>query len=304
MPRFLESISPTPFRSRLNELCQQKPSVAVLSYLLGPERLLEWAHSVGIQSDSKLRACVPPVAPRRLRTLTAADQEELFLWTGIVDVAQFLAIYERWGPKSRGRKRRVLDFGSGAGRMTRFFGLMEEVEAYGVDVNPRLVKWCQKNLKNVQTVLSGLGPPMPFEPAMFDLVCALSIFTHLSADRAGKWIKDIARVIVPGGVLILTTHGYPALETIRTSATHQKMFGLDENETLALTARLRTEHFVHLPYKRWVTRRLANSGSDYGNTFLDDAYAAAHWNNDSFQILEHVPGGLRDWQDIVVLQRR
>ena len=303
MPSFLESISPAPFRERLAELCRKEPAIAVLSYMLGPDRILEWAHSVGVTKDRKLRRLVPPVAPLGLRNVTAAGDEEVFLWTGISDVAQFLAIYDRLAPKVTGRKRKVLDFGCGAGRMVRFVSLIEDIEDYALDVSSRHVEWCRKNLKGVHTVLNGTNPPMAYETGMFDLVYALSIFTHLPADSTARWIEDMARVLAPGGLLILTTHGYPALEIIRTSATHQKMFGVNETEVTALTAQMRAEHFVHLEYV-WFVRYLTDAGPRYGNTFIDETYVREHWNNAQFQVLEHVSGGLRGWQDLVVLQRR
>jgi hypothetical protein len=42
---------------------------------------------------------------------------------------------------------------------------------------------------------------------LFDLVYALSVFTHLDATGQGFWITELSRVLKPGGFLFITTHG-------------------------------------------------------------------------------------------------
>ena len=48
----------------------------------------------------------------------------------------------------------------------------------------------------------------------------------------------------------------------------------------------------------------ARAGSDYGNTFIHPSYVHTFWNNQNFEMVEHVPGGVRGWQDLTVLRRR
>jgi SAM-dependent methyltransferase len=301
--RFIDMISPPRLRERIIELCQSDPAVTVLSYMLDPDRLLEWAHSVAVVHDEVLQACVPPIPPLELRRITAAPDAEGFLWTGLVDLAQVFALHERFGSTQAGRGPRVLDFGCGCGRMTRYLNLIEGVEGHGLDVNPDLVAWCQQNLDRVHTVLDSERPPMPLPDQSFDLVYSLSIFTHLTEDRSRQWMQDIARVMVPGGVLILTIHGYQALEIIRGSSVHQGMFGLDERSTGDLVTRLEAERFVFMPYRPEVLE-IAKAGADYGNSFIDETYVSSNWNSAELDVLAHIPGGLRNWQDIVVLRRR
>jgi SAM-dependent methyltransferase len=300
---FVDLITPPRMRERIIELCQSDPAVTVLSYMLDPDRLLEWAHSIAVVHDELLQACVPPIPPLELRRITAAPDAEGFLWTGLTDLAQVFALHERFGSARTDRRPRVLDFGCGCGRMTRYLNLIESVEGYGLDVNPDLVSWCQQNLDRVHTVLDSERPPMPLPDQLFDLVYSLSIFTHLTQQRSQQWIDDIARIMAPGGVLIVTIHGYQALEIIRGSLVHQDMFGLDERSTRDLVTRLENERFVFTPYRAEVIE-VAKAGADYGNSFIDQTYVSSHWNTAELEVLEHIPGGLRNWQDIVVLRRR
>ncbi|HEV7750732.1 MAG TPA: class I SAM-dependent methyltransferase [Baekduia sp.] len=100
----------------------------------------------------------------------------------------------------------LLDFGIGCGRVARHWqGIPAEV--HGADYNESLVAWCQENLPHVQAVANRLEPPLPFPDARFDLVYALSVFTHLTDDQQRSWIKELGRVTRPGGHVLFTTHG-------------------------------------------------------------------------------------------------
>lgn len=301
MSSFLESVSPEPMRRRLATLYETDPVVTVTGYMLGQEKLLEWAHAV--PKDAELRAAISPIPPVKLRSLTAAPEEEVFLWTGLIDLANFFSIYDRLGQRPSGRPLSVLDFGCGCGRMTRYLNMMENTQAYGVDINPDLVAWCQKNLAKVRTTRNRQQPPMDCAPASIDIAYSLSIFTHLPEDRIQEWLTDVARVLRPGGVFIVTTHGIPALNIIRGSKVHQEMFKLDETGAAKLIERLPTEHFIHMAYG-WSLIDFAKTGSRYGNSFIDETYVRTHWNNACFDVIEFIPGGLRGWQDIVVLKRK
>jgi len=55
--------------------------------------------------------------------------------------------------------------------------------------------------------LNRLSPPLDFGSAEFDLVYAFSVFTHLTPDLQLEWIKELARILKPGGYVVLSTHG-------------------------------------------------------------------------------------------------
>jgi SAM-dependent methyltransferase len=297
---FMEAISPQPFSARLAAFGgADRTAAAEITSRVGRERLLEWAHSVALGSDAELRARVPPVPPLAFRRITAAPEEPTFLLTGLVDLAVFFDIYDRTASRQR-RKLRVLDFACGCGRLARYLQVMGGVEAYGVDVNPDLVAWCQANLRNMLTGLNGMDPPMPVADAEMDFVYAMSVFTHLPEEPARGWLRDLARVLVPGGVLTLTTHGYTALRAI---PNHPLTFHIDESEAISLGERLPVEGFITLPYTS-TAATVDVTGTGYGLTFIDPDYIRANWDNADFQLLEQVPGGLRGFQDIITLKRR
>ena len=46
-----------------------------------------------------------------------------------------------------------------------------------------------------------------FDATSFDLVYALSVFTHLTSELQLAWRDELLRVLRPDGLLLLTTHG-------------------------------------------------------------------------------------------------
>jgi SAM-dependent methyltransferase len=100
----------------------------------------------------------------------------------------------------------VLDFGCGCGRVIRHWkDLPARIE--GTDLNAGLVSWCRRHLGFASFSRNALDPPLAYADRAFDLVYALSVFTHLDGARQATWIAELRRIIRPGGHLLLTTHG-------------------------------------------------------------------------------------------------
>jgi SAM-dependent methyltransferase len=49
--------------------------------------------------------------------------------------------------------------------------------------------------------------PPPYADDSFDLVYAISVFTHLTQDVAVAWAAEMRRVLRPGGMFFFTTRG-------------------------------------------------------------------------------------------------
>ena len=100
----------------------------------------------------------------------------------------------------------VLDFGCGCGRVTRYWSEFAGTVA-GSDLDAGAVEWCRSNLPFAQFELNTLAPPLAFADERFDLVYALSVFTHLTAELQLAWRDELRRVLRPGVFLLVTTHG-------------------------------------------------------------------------------------------------
>lgn len=160
----------------------------------------------------------------------------------------------------------ILDFGCGVGRTLRHWGDLADVNVCGTDYNPDLVWWSRTKLTFADVRLNGLTGRVDWSDQTFGLIYALSVFTHLTEDVGFAWIDELSRVLRPGGLLLITTHGdyyaggLPA--TLR-------------------EAYERGEAVVHLP---------GREGTNDCATFHPPAYVRAKLTR-GLEVVEHVPEG-------------
>jgi SAM-dependent methyltransferase len=104
--------------------------------------------------------------------------------------------------------KRVMDFGCGNGRTLRHFGDEGEIaEVWGVDVDADALSTVERELcPPMHAQLSEVDPPLPFEDGSFDLIWAISVWTHLT-DNSLPWLAEMHRILKPGGLLIPTYMG-------------------------------------------------------------------------------------------------
>jgi SAM-dependent methyltransferase len=131
-----------------------------------------------------------------------------------------VAAYERLGAEAKAALlallpndwsfdgKRVLDFGCGAGRTLRhFLAEAERGEIWGTDIDRASVEWLQRNLSPPLHVRrNGESPPLGLDYGSFDLVWALSVFTHLT-DSSFAWLAELHGLLRPGGLLVATYMG-------------------------------------------------------------------------------------------------
>ena len=148
-----------------------------------------------------------PVPPPQLIVRVAGTADvDWFLEGGRLGAASVRGALQRQGVALDGLGA-MLDFGCGCGRVTRNWAGLSEVEVVGTDLSRPAVDWCRRNLPFARFEENGLEPPLVFEDESFDLVYALSVFTHLTADLQLAWRDELRRVLRPDGFLLVTTHG-------------------------------------------------------------------------------------------------
>ena len=113
----------------------------------------------------------------------------------------------------------VLDIGCGSGRMARQFvdHLKPPGRYVGMEIQRRFVDWCNENIAPAnpafefyhQDIYNGAYNPegkyraseyrFPFEDESFDAIILYSVFTHLLQADADNYLREIARLLKPGG---------------------------------------------------------------------------------------------------------
>ncbi len=110
--------------------------------------------------------------------------------------------------------RSILDFGCGCGRVLRHWHALENAQVHGTECKAELGDWCARKLPFASFATNRLDPPLEYGDGQFDLIYALSVFTHLSEPLGQAWIAELARLLQPGGHLLITTHGDQYLDQL------------------------------------------------------------------------------------------
>ena len=153
-----------------------------------------------------------PLPPPGLRSRVGQLSREVFRRVGREGRDQILSAFER--AREPGREYpNWLDFGCGCGRIARYLADANPPVAalYGVDVDPDLVGWASRNLRGRFATMRP-DPPIDLAAEAFDAVYATSIFTHYGEREQDAWLRELARVLRPGGLFFATTMA-PAMST-------------------------------------------------------------------------------------------
>ena len=131
------------------------------------------------------------------------------------------ALLELAGP---GPFRRVLDFGTGTGRMLSLFAPRAE-EAEGIDLSHHMLTVARANLEregvNGARVRQGNVTAVPFESNSADLVIIHQVLHYM--DAPNRAITEASRVLRPGGQLLIVDFAPHNLEFLRTEHGHHRL---------------------------------------------------------------------------------
>jgi SAM-dependent methyltransferase len=123
---------------------------------------------------------------------------------------------------SRGLRpeHRVLDIGSGIGNLAvSLIGYLRGGYE-GVEIHPEAVAWCQRAITrrhpafrfhgadlmsrayNPRGRLSASAYRFPFPDKHFDVIFLASVFTHMLPDAVEQYLREISRLLAPGGMCV------------------------------------------------------------------------------------------------------
>lgn len=179
---------------------------------------------------------------------------------------------------------RLLDFGCGCGRITRWLSpLLSRSEIDGTDIDADAIQWCCQNLsKTGRFSVSDYWPPSQYEDATFDVILATSVFTHLPHEMQFAWLDELRRITRPGGFLLLTVLGPEVFE-----ATYPHLNG-----------QLLAEGF----------RYIEGDGTDglpefYQSAYHTESYIRSQWSR-YVEVQEVLSKEIGNYQDLVICRRQ
>lgn len=255
---------------------------------VGLFRYAQYRHALGraIAADSPASNLPPPHLRYRVHRSFDADA---YLATGRAIAASITQALSGAGLDMPGSA--ILDLGSGPGRVAWWVkSACPSVRLTCADIDAEAIHWANAHMPDVASFVATPPmppmPPMPFASESFDAIYCISLFTHLDESMQDAWLQEIARMLKPGGLLLATTHG----ELATSSCTASEL------------AQLQTDGFV---FRTASPRRIKLDGlpAFYQTSFHSRRYVQEHWSK-VLDVVSHVPGGIQQHQDLIVLRRR
>lgn len=208
--------------------------------------------STSIQSDI-------PIPPLEMRQLVGPTDPEAFDNPTGKPIFPFLpeSAYET-----------IFDFGCGCGRIAR--QLLQQqprpTKYVGVDIHRGMVEWCQTNLSIVDSNFEfhhhdvyarghgsdntrRLTAPFEVNDSAFSLVTAWSVFTHIYQNQTAHYLREIARIMRPGGKLVSTWFLFDKREFPMMQASQNTLFINEISPTNAV-----------IYDREWIRETVAESG--------------------------------------------
>jgi ubiquinone/menaquinone biosynthesis C-methylase UbiE len=108
---------------------------------------------------------------------------------------------------------RVLDIGCGTGALvTLIKRLHPDVDVVGLDPDPKALTRARRRAERAAVTIQldqGFSDELPYSDASFDRVFSSFMLHHLQAGEKEKTLREVRRVIKPGGSLHLLDFGGP-----------------------------------------------------------------------------------------------
>lgn len=191
---------------------------------------------------------------------------------------------------------RVLDFGSGSGRVvTPLAKNRPEASFSATDVDRESVEYIR--LTATDNVTSDVNPyngPLPYADNAFDVVFAVSVWSHFPENLAIYWLNEVRRVLRPNGIAILTFAGAHVLG----------LWARDLPSWRSKTAAdLEREQFIYIEAVNLTSdpEKYPGIKSSWGNTAIHTDYVRREWAK-IMNVVTVDQQGMNGLQDVAVLR--
>lgn len=174
----------------------------------------------------------------------------------------------------------VLDFASGYGCVARHLRhfVPQASKVICCDIHPDAVSFIRDSL-GIDAFLSYTSPEQLQTAEQYDVILALSFFSHLPERTWSPWLRKLLSLLKENGILVFTTHGYESLRRVRypvSKFTGFKFSPASEQKDLG--------------------------GEEYGNTIVSAGYVVQQIPS-GFRLIQFHEADWEDYQDVYVLAR-
>ncbi|MEZ4699375.1 MAG: class I SAM-dependent methyltransferase [Rhodothermales bacterium] len=192
-------------------------------------------------------------------------------------------------------ERVVLDFGAGVGRTLQYTA-REFKHLHATDVDATAIAYLKRAFPDVVVSVNDYTPPLDYPGGFFDAIYSVSLWTHLPLRDQFMWLKELYRLVKPGGIVLITTHGLRGLASLRRKS--EQWAGVSDAE-------LEKYGTMYKEYPDFDTNIAHHPGvtSSYGMSAHSPAYIRRVWSR-LFEVLEIREGVIDNVQDLVVLRKR
>jgi ubiquinone/menaquinone biosynthesis C-methylase UbiE len=164
----------------------------------------------------------------------------------------------------------ILDFGAGVGNSLPFWRrYFPKSVIVGADVSSRSLTLAMRRFPGVATLVAFDGDRLPFGDGSFDAAFAANVFHHIDPNEHDKHLRDLFRVLRPGGRFFffehnpfnpLTVHAVNTCEFDRDAQLvpprlARRRLQVAGFEKIEIRYRIFFPHFVHglRPLEKWLT---------------------------------------------------
>jgi SAM-dependent methyltransferase len=201
-------------------------------------------------------------------------------------------------------KINILDFGCGVGRQLLHFTRNFPVPAYfACDVDHSSVDFIVRNYPSVTSRTNQFDPPLPFEAESMDMVYSVSTFSHINPEHQKDWLRELHRITRPGGCCFLTTEGWTAFGTLRSTFASEGA----ERELREKGILYKEYEFFEAEKKQGhlspALSHLVGIDKSYGSTVMTPEFIRENWSGAGFEVAAIVQGIIDYRQDLIVLRK-
>lgn len=122
-------------------------------------------------------------------------------------------LWRRYGGNA-GEEPLILDIGCGVGstiKQLERFG-----RGYGLDISDTALKYCRE--RGIDSVCLAQASDLPYRDDLFSLVTSIDVLEHVEDDVSA--IREMYRVVKPGGVIVFTVPAFQFLWSRRDEQSH------------------------------------------------------------------------------------